>query len=132
MTYQLETAQHPETLRRVAIDPVSRVEGHGKVTIACRRSEQGIRYGCTSSNSAALRNSSRAGCTGKCRSWSRPVRHLPGVASSGGPKGADVIVGAKKLTPAAEKPPPDALRPDAAIPCAALLPPLPPDLLFWF
>src|SRR5574343_132546 len=33
MTYQLETAQHPETLRRVAIDPVSRVEGHGKVTI---------------------------------------------------------------------------------------------------
>ena len=33
MTYQLETAQHPEKLRRVAIDPVSRVEGHGKVTI---------------------------------------------------------------------------------------------------
>ena len=33
MTYQLETAQHPETLRRVAIDPVSRVEGHGKVTL---------------------------------------------------------------------------------------------------
>ena len=33
MTYNLETAQNPETLRRVAIDPVSRVEGHGKVTI---------------------------------------------------------------------------------------------------
>jgi NAD-reducing hydrogenase large subunit len=29
----LETATHPEQLRRVAIDPVSRVEGHGKVTI---------------------------------------------------------------------------------------------------
>ncbi len=29
----LETAEHPESLRRVAIDPVSRVEGHGKVTI---------------------------------------------------------------------------------------------------
>ena len=29
----LETAAHPETLRRVAIDPVSRVEGHGKVTL---------------------------------------------------------------------------------------------------
>src|SRR5271157_1014476 len=29
----LETADHPETLRRVAIDPVSRVEGHGKVTL---------------------------------------------------------------------------------------------------
>ncbi|MBI3902462.1 MAG: Ni/Fe hydrogenase subunit alpha [Nitrosomonadales bacterium] len=29
----LETAEHPENLRRVAIDPVSRVEGHGKVTL---------------------------------------------------------------------------------------------------
>jgi NAD-reducing hydrogenase large subunit len=29
----LETAEHPERLRRVAIDPISRVEGHGKVTI---------------------------------------------------------------------------------------------------
>jgi len=29
----LETATHPEGLRRVAIDPVSRVEGHGKVTL---------------------------------------------------------------------------------------------------
>ena len=33
MTFELETAAHPETLRRVAIEPVSRVEGHGKVTI---------------------------------------------------------------------------------------------------
>ncbi len=29
----LETASHPENLRRVAIDPLSRVEGHGKVTL---------------------------------------------------------------------------------------------------
>ncbi len=29
----LETAEHPETLRRIAIDPVTRVEGHGKVTL---------------------------------------------------------------------------------------------------
>jgi NAD-reducing hydrogenase large subunit len=33
MSFELETATSPETLRRVAIDPVSRVEGHGKVTI---------------------------------------------------------------------------------------------------
>lgn len=32
-TRHLETADSPETLRRVAIDPVSRVEGHGKVTL---------------------------------------------------------------------------------------------------
>src|SRR5512135_855524 len=30
---KLETAAHPEQLRRVAIEPVSRVEGHGKVTL---------------------------------------------------------------------------------------------------
>jgi NAD-reducing hydrogenase large subunit len=29
----LETAAHPENLRRIAIDPVTRVEGHGKVTL---------------------------------------------------------------------------------------------------
>jgi NAD-reducing hydrogenase large subunit len=33
MTFPLESAAHPENLRRVAIDPVSRVEGHGKVTL---------------------------------------------------------------------------------------------------
>lgn len=33
MSFDLETAANPQGLRRVAIDPVSRVEGHGKVTI---------------------------------------------------------------------------------------------------
>jgi len=33
MTPDLETAPNSEGLRRVAIDPVSRVEGHGKVTL---------------------------------------------------------------------------------------------------
>jgi len=33
MTFELETAENPQNLRRVAIDPVSRVEGHGKVTL---------------------------------------------------------------------------------------------------
>jgi NAD-reducing hydrogenase large subunit len=33
MSFDLETAAAPQGLRRVAIDPVSRVEGHGKVTI---------------------------------------------------------------------------------------------------
>src|SRR5512147_1481460 len=30
---QLETASHPENLKRVVIEPVTRVEGHGKVTL---------------------------------------------------------------------------------------------------
>ena len=33
MSHELETAQNPETLRRVAIEPITRVEGHGKVTL---------------------------------------------------------------------------------------------------
>ncbi len=33
MRHQLETAENPASLRRIAIDTVSRVEGHGKVTI---------------------------------------------------------------------------------------------------
>lgn len=33
MSFELETASQPERLRRVAIEPVSRVEGHGKVTL---------------------------------------------------------------------------------------------------
>jgi NAD-reducing hydrogenase large subunit len=33
MPAPLDTAEHPERLRRVVIEPVSRVEGHGKVTI---------------------------------------------------------------------------------------------------
>ena len=33
MYEHLETATNPENLRRVAVDPVSRVEGHGKVTL---------------------------------------------------------------------------------------------------
>jgi len=32
-TIPLETAERPERLRRVAIEPLSRVEGHGKVTL---------------------------------------------------------------------------------------------------
>ena len=33
MYEHLETAKNPETLKRVVVDPVSRVEGHGKVTL---------------------------------------------------------------------------------------------------
>ena len=33
MSFDMATAANPQGLRRVAIDPVSRVEGHGKVTL---------------------------------------------------------------------------------------------------
>ncbi|WP_300453057.1 Ni/Fe hydrogenase subunit alpha [Accumulibacter sp.] len=39
-TFELETAADAGTLRRVAIDPVSRVEGHGKVTLLLDENDQ--------------------------------------------------------------------------------------------
>ena len=33
MAFDLETAANPRNLRRIAIDPISRVEGHGKITL---------------------------------------------------------------------------------------------------
>ena len=33
MTHILESAPHPEKFKRVVIEPVTRVEGHGKVTL---------------------------------------------------------------------------------------------------
>ena len=33
MYEHLETAQNPTNLKRVVVEPVSRVEGHGKVTL---------------------------------------------------------------------------------------------------
>jgi NAD-reducing hydrogenase large subunit len=40
MYEHLETAQNPENLKRVAVDPVSRVEGHGKVTLLLDENNQ--------------------------------------------------------------------------------------------
>ncbi|MBI5922301.1 MAG: Ni/Fe hydrogenase subunit alpha [Betaproteobacteria bacterium] len=40
MSFKLETAVYPEKLKRVAIEPVSRVEGHGKVTILLDENDQ--------------------------------------------------------------------------------------------
>ena len=52
----------PMNTRRVVIEPVTRVEGHGKVTILLDENEPGdSRPGCTSSSSAGSNASSRAG-----------------------------------------------------------------------
>ena len=41
MESKLEKADDPTTLRRIVIDPLSRVEGHGKVTILRGRARPG-------------------------------------------------------------------------------------------
>lgn len=126
MTYQLETAQHPKPLRRVAIDPVSRVEGHGKVTILLddQNKVHQVRLHIVEFRGFEKFIQGRP-------YWEVPVmvQRLCGICPVShhlaASKALDVIVGAKKTHPGRRKAaPPDALRPDAAVARAALLPPL--------
>ena len=104
MTYQLETAEHPEKLRRVAIDPVSRVEGHGKVTILLDETNrvQQVRLHIVEFRGFEKFIEGRP-------YWEVPVmvQRLCGICPVShhlaASKALDVIVGAKQLTPTAEK-----------------------------
>jgi len=104
MTFQLETAAHPEKLRRVAIDPVSRVEGHGKVTLLLddqQRVHQ-VRLHIVEFRGFEKFIQGRP-------YWEVPVmvQRLCGICPVShhlaASKALDVIVGATKLTPTAEK-----------------------------
>ncbi|MBA3997314.1 MAG: Ni/Fe hydrogenase subunit alpha [Candidatus Accumulibacter sp.] len=104
MSYHLETAAHPENLRRVAIDPVSRVEGHGKVTILLdeRNKVQQVRL-----HIVEFRGFERF-IQGRPY-WEVPVmvQRLCGICPVShhlaASKALDQIVGAHRLTPTAEK-----------------------------
>ena len=104
MSHPLETASHPGPLQRVVIEPVTRVEGHGKVTLLLdeegrvpqarvhivefrgfEKFVQGRPYWEVAAMVQRL--------CGIC-----PVSHQLAAA-----KAIDVIVGARRLTPAAEK-----------------------------
>ena len=102
--HPLETAAHPQGLRRVAIDPVSRVEGHGKVTIlldADNRVQQ-VRLHIVEFRGFEKFIEGRP-------YWEVPVmvQRLCGICPVShhlaASKALDVIVGAKKLTATAEK-----------------------------
>src|SRR5512139_1529275 len=104
MTYQLETAEHPEKLRRVAIDPVSRVEGHGKVTILLddEGKVQQVRLHIVEFRGFEKFIEGRP-------YWEVPVmvQRLCGICPVShhlaASKAMDAIVGAHRLTPTAEK-----------------------------
>ena len=104
MTYSLETAEHPERLRRVAIDPVSRVEGHGKVTILLDEHNKvhQVRLHIVEFRGFEKFIQGRP-------YWEVPVmvQRLCGICPVShhlaASKAMDIIVGAKKLTPTAEK-----------------------------
>ncbi len=104
MTADLETADHPERLRRLAIDPLSRVEGHGKVTLLLDENNQ-VRQ-------ARLHIVEFRGFEKFIQGrpyWEVPVmvQRLCGICPVShhlaAAKALDAIVGARQLTPTAEK-----------------------------
>jgi NAD-reducing hydrogenase large subunit len=104
MTSPLDTAQHPEKLRRIVIEPVSRVEGHGKVTILLddQRKVHQVRL-----HIVEFRGFERF-IQGR-PFWEVPVmvQRLCGICPVShhlaASKALDAIVGATKLTEAAER-----------------------------
>jgi NAD-reducing hydrogenase large subunit len=104
MSHKLETAEHPGTLRRVAIDTVSRVEGHGKVTILLdeRNQVHQVRL-----HIVEFRGFERF-IQGRPY-WEVPVtvQRLCGICPVShhlaASKALDQVVGATQLTPTAEK-----------------------------
>jgi NAD-reducing hydrogenase large subunit len=100
----LETAAHPEQLRRVAIDPVSRVEGHGKVTLLLDENNKvhQVRLHIVEFRGFEKFIQGRP-------YWEVPVmvQRLCGICPVShhlaASKALDMIVGATELTPTAEK-----------------------------
>ncbi len=104
MTRPLETAQHPEALRRVAIEPLTRVEGHGKVTLLLDEDNH--------VHQARLHIVEFRGFEKFVQGrpfWEIPVmvQRLCGICPVShhlaAAKAMDQVVGAKHLTPTAEK-----------------------------
>ena len=104
MSFDLETAHHPEQLRRVAIDPVSRVEGHGKVTLLL---DEHNRVHQVRLHIVEFRGFEKF-IQGRPY-WEVPVmvQRLCGICPVShhlaASKALDMIVGATRLTPTAEK-----------------------------
>ena len=104
MSFELETAAHPEKLKRIAIDPISRVEGHGKVTLLLDENNvvQQARLHIVEFRGFEKFIQGRP-------YWEVPVmvQRLCGICPVShhlaASKALDMIVGAKHLTPAAEK-----------------------------
>jgi NAD-reducing hydrogenase large subunit len=104
MTTPLETADHPEQLERIVIEPLTRVEGHGKVTLL-QDANKHIRQ-------ARLHIVEFRGFEKFIQGrpyWELPVlvQRLCGICPVShhlaAAKACDMLVGARDLTPTAEK-----------------------------
>jgi NAD-reducing hydrogenase large subunit len=100
----LETAEHPEKLNRIVIEPLTRVEGHGKVTLL-QDDDKRIRQ-------ARLHIVEFRGFEKFIQGrpyWELPVlvQRLCGICPVShhlaAAKATDMLVGARELTPTAEK-----------------------------
>ena len=104
MSSELETAEHPENLRRVVIEPLSRVEGHGKVSLLLDADDQ-IRQ--VRLHIVEFRGFEKF-IQGRPY-WEVPVmvQRLCGICPVShhlaAAKAMDQVVGAHRLTPAAER-----------------------------
>ncbi|TRZ91771.1 MAG: Ni/Fe hydrogenase subunit alpha [Rhodocyclaceae bacterium] len=104
MSFELETARISNNLRRVSIDPVSRVEGHGKVTILLDADDKvhQVRLHIVEFRGFEKFIQGRP-------YWEVPVmvQRLCGICPVShhlaASKALDIIVGATQLTPTAEK-----------------------------
>ncbi len=100
----LETTDQPENLRRIAIDPVSRVEGHGKVTLLVDDQQQ-VRQ--ARFHIVEFRGFERF-IQGRPY-WELPmvVQRLCGICPVShhlvAGKAIDMLIGVNRLTPSAEK-----------------------------
>jgi NAD-reducing hydrogenase large subunit len=102
--FELETAANPQVLRRVAIDPVTRVEGHGKVTLLLDENNKvhQVRLHVVEFRGFETFIEGRP-------FWEVPVmvQRLCGICPVShhlaAAKAMDIIVGAPVLTPTAEK-----------------------------
>jgi NAD-reducing hydrogenase large subunit len=104
MGQQLETAEHPEQLERVVIEPLTRVEGHGKVTLLLDEDNH--------IQQARLHIVEFRGFEKFIQGrpyWELPVlvQRLCGICPVShhlaAAKATDMLVGARELTPTAEK-----------------------------
>jgi NAD-reducing hydrogenase large subunit len=101
---QMETATHPESLKRVVIEPITRVEGHGKITLLMDEQNR--------VKQARLHIVEFRGFEKFIQGrpyWEIPVlvQRLCGICPVShhlaSAKALDMLVGARRLTPTAEK-----------------------------
>ena len=116
--------------KTITIDPVTRIEGHAKITIQHRRSRRGQRRPVPRHRVSRLREVlRRPQLPRNARHHSPHLRHLPGQPSADFGQGRRRHHGCAHPTDCREAAPPDELGADRAEPCLSFFHLSAPDLL---